>query len=119
MIKSNDSVKRSILKRIADLGLTNSAIIKDAATLGREIGAAQLSRYLSSASGQTPNSLTQETIVWICTRYCIPITVAIGNQLMVEAKDGTNAFKLKMPPYDEAQGRKNIRERFGVVENNG
>ena len=113
IVKSSDAVKMCLVKRLKDLGLTNEAIIKDAATLGRRIGAAQLSRYLTSTARQPPNGLTQEAILWLCTRYRVPVTIAIGAMNKIDLPDGTKAFKLIMPDFDDEEGRKKIVEKFG------
>jgi hypothetical protein len=74
LVKSSEVVRKAIIKKIIERGLSNNAIILDAKTHNFIIDKAALSRYLSKP-GAVSGGLTQEAIVWLAVRYGIGITL--------------------------------------------
>ena len=103
IIKDNEELHAALVKRMfGDLELTQDAIIKDAAERGYVISNSQLSKYLNHH--REIHSLTEENIIWLCSRWGIDLTLTIGSPL--------TATKWKVAAYNEEKAVNKLKLMF-------
>jgi len=107
IIKDSDTIRRSLLKRWEELQKVPNDILLDARNRGMKFTFANLSKYMNH--GNVKNSLTEESIVWLCIRYGIPIKLLVGKPTL----DPTGK-KLVMveEPYNEKKCLENLNQIF-------
>lgn len=105
IIKESDLIRSCIKNRMEEIKLSLSNLSRDAKKRGVNISIQSLSKYLKKSEA---NNLTEEQIVWICTRYLIPITLVVGK---AELTEGILNFKLE--PYSEDKAIKMLVDRYG------
>lgn len=93
LIKSSDSIKSELEKRIKELKLSLTDISADADKRGMKISISSLSRYFSNSK---VNNLSEESIIWLAYRYQVYISLIIG-KIRVEDKK----FSTHIPEYNE------------------
>ena len=76
LVKQSSTIRKELKKRLFDeLGLSQSQIVSEAERFGQSnIKAGTLSRYFN---GKTENGLTQESIIFLCTRWGILTTLKV------------------------------------------
>lgn len=108
IIKDSSNIRAVLKKRLAELGLSNVQVAIEAERFGQKnVNSETLSRYFK---GNSLNSLTEESIVYLVYRYGIPIKLVIGHPVKVE----NGEVKCTLPKYDENQCIKNLREICGI-----
>ena len=116
VIKSNNLLKKRLLSRFNELSLINKEIVKDAEEKDYKIPESSLSRYLTKPYGTT-GSLSQEQILWLCMRYCIPVRLVIRPYKVLE-----DPMKRGVPPgtlvpfhegYNEKKAIDDLVKHFG------
>jgi hypothetical protein len=80
IIRINTSIKKKLVFRFDELGLTNKDVCLDAKKLGYVIQESALSRYINN-NQIVVGSLTQEQILWLCCRYCITLKLEIEKEI--------------------------------------
>ncbi len=108
IIKESEVIRNCIRNRINELDETLSKVCNNANSLGMKISIASLSKYLKKSKA---NNLTEEQIVWLCVRYCIPVTFIVGNARFEDGK-----MKFKLPPYNEDIAMKDLKIKFPANE---
>lgn len=108
IIKDSSNIRAVLKKRLAELGLSNVQVAIEAERFGQKnVNSETLSRYFK---GNSLNSLTEESIVYLVYRYGIPIKLVIGQPVKVE----NGEVKCTLPDYDEHQCIKNLKEICGI-----
>lgn len=116
IIKANTKIKARLVTRFSELKLRNKDVCADAKEKGFNIQESALSRYLNNPY-PIKGGLTQEQIIWLCTRYCIPFGIVLKKYEKLE-----NYSKLGLPhgtmvpvpdKYDEKQAIENLIKFFG------
>ncbi len=76
IVKQSSTIRKELKKRLFDeLGLSRSQIVAEANRFNQNnIKDGTLSRYLN---GETSNSLTEESIIFLCARFGIITTLKI------------------------------------------
>lgn len=107
VIKDSLTIRRMLMKRWEELHKLPNDVLLDATNKGMKFTFAQLSKYMNH--GNVKNSLTEESIVWLCIRYGISIKLLVGKPTL----DVTNK-KLVMveEPYDEKKCLQNLNLIF-------
>lgn len=116
MIVGNTKIKEALIKRWKELDLYSEndgrasykEIVRDAMERSPEmkISSDRVSKYLNNYLWNGKNGgLTEDQIVWLCTRYGIPIRLNIG--VPVADKDGN--VKFAMPPYNELNALRELK----------
>lgn len=95
MVKQSSTILKELRKRLFDeLGLSQAQIVAEAERFNQvNIKAGTLSRYFK---GVTENSLTQESIIFLCTRFGIIITLNV-KPVPYNEQDCLNRIKLLFP----------------------
>ncbi len=106
LIKDSKTIHASILKRIEQLKLKQSDIIKDAAKYDITIQSSSLSKYLDH--GNVKGGLGEETIIWLCIRYGIDIFLMVGTGKIVDGK-----LKIELSEYNETKALAKLKVIFG------
>lgn len=103
IVKDSEELHEALVKRIfSDLNLTQDELIRDADARGYIISHSQLSKYLNHH--KEIHSLTEEQLVWLCTRYGIDLTLSIGKPI--------TATKWKVVGYVEDAALNKLRLIF-------
>lgn len=105
LVKDSSNIRNTLLKRWEELKLTPGQILLDARLKGMKFNFAQLSKYMNH--GNVQNSLTEESIIWLCIRYGISIKLLVGRPTL----DGTK-LKMVIEPYNEKQCLDNLKLHF-------
>jgi len=106
IIKDSKQIHSLLMKRIEQLKLKPAGMIKDAETHNMKIDSSSFSRYLKS--GNVKGSLSEEAIVWLCTRYGIDLMLLAGTPKIVDGK-----LKIELPPYSEVLALSRLKLIFG------
>lgn len=104
IVKDSQKIYQFILQRIGELKLKPATIIKDAKDRGMKIESASLSKYL--LHGNCKGSLSEEAIVWICTRYGIDLKLVVGTIKV------TGKMESLLPPYNEKKALEKLKLFF-------
>lgn len=95
IIKDSSTIRDLLEKRITELGLSYTQVAIEAERFDQKnIKVETLSRYFKKVP---KNALTEESIVYMCYRYGIPIRLTIG--IPEKVQDGKVLCSL--PKYDE------------------
>jgi hypothetical protein len=94
IVKDSFQIRALLEERFKELELSGSDIIADAQKHKYQIDKAMLSRYRNS--GNTYGTLSQENILWLCTRYCVNVEL----------------ISAKSEPYNETVALKRVKEEF-------
>lgn len=105
IIKESKIIRKILLTRIKELKLTWLDIERDAAKRGFKIANSSLSKYFSESES---NNLSEEAIVWLCTRYGIPISIVTG----IAKIKTTGEVKFIFNNYDEKVCLENLKAKF-------
>lgn len=105
IIKDSERIRAQLIKRWDELKLTRNNVHLDATLKGATFTMASLSKYVNH--GNIKNSLSEEAIIWLCTRYGISIKLLVG-------KPTLNGTKLTMveEPYNEQKCLENLKLIF-------
>jgi len=90
-IRINRDIKNRLNYRFNEMALTRKDVCVDAREKGFIIQQSALSRYMSNEY-IVPGSLTQEQILWLCCRYCIPLKLNVNK---IEYSDEISSILLK------------------------
>ncbi len=97
----NEKIKALLFNRWKELGLRVADVIQDANERGQKIHASSMSKYRSSAKKET---ISQEQLLWLCTRWGVFVSFNIGEPL-ITGKDGKEITgakaKYEVKPYSE------------------
>lgn len=112
IIKDSTKIKEVLLARLKEIypsdkgqGYVGSKVILDASERGFKITAGCLSRYFA---GKTDKSiLSEEQIIYLCTRYGIPLQLVVGKIVVKDDKIAT-----EVPRYDELNSLKMLKRIF-------
>ena len=104
LVQISPTILNALKKRIDELGLSLTEICRDANEKGRSISIHSLSKYLSHSD---KNNLSEETIIWLCFRYQIYVSLFVG---MPQIKDGK--IKMDIPPYNEEKALEKLYKIF-------
>lgn len=108
IVKDSTNIRNVLKKRLVDLGLSNVQVAEEAKRFGQSnVNNETLSRYFK---GNTLNSLTEESIIYLVYRYGIPIKLLIGKPL--EIRNGE--VLCGIPPYNEKECISNLKEICGI-----
>lgn len=107
LVKDSSNVRETLLKRWEEMKLNPGQILLDARLKGMKFNFAQLSRYMHH--GNVQNSLTEESIIWLCVRYGINLKLLVG-KFTVDLQD--KKVKMVIEPYNEEQCLKNLKLIF-------
>jgi hypothetical protein len=120
IIKSNSLIKSKLISRFLELDLTNKDIALDATEKGYKIQESCLSRYLNK-SMNVAGSLSQEQILWLCMRYCIPVRLVLRPYRPLKRDEVKGVPPGTLVPYneeyDESRAIKNLAMHFGYNPN--
>ena len=105
IIKESRIIREVLLKRIKELDLTWLDIERDAQLNGFKVANSSLSKYFSASKS---NNLSEEAIVWLCTRYGIPISVFVG----IASVKADGKVAVKFAPYNETTCLNNLKAKF-------
>ncbi len=113
IVKDSSKIKEVLLERLKAIypsdkgqGYVASKVIQDAKERGFVITPGCLSRYFS---GKTHKSiLSEEQIIYLCTRYGIPIQLIVGK--IYANSDGL--ISVEVPKYDELKALKMLKLLF-------
>jgi hypothetical protein len=106
IVKDSKSIYSCLLKRIEQLKLRPSDIIKDAEKHGKKIESASLSKYLKH--GNVKGALSEELIIWLSFRWGIDVFLMVGTPKVVDGK-----LKIELPEYDEEKAIAKLKLIFG------
>lgn len=113
VIKDNKEVKESLLKRLQELypsntrsGFKAADVIKDASERNTKIVSEQISRYFSPK--EQKNTLSEEQLIWLCTRYGIMLRVTVGEPVVRDGK-----LYYEVPNFNEAKALQNLKLLYG------
>lgn len=104
-IVKNKKIKEVLVARWNELGLKNSAVITDAMERYPELKITQsrLSKWLKKSE-----DLSETQILYLCTRYSIPVTLVVGDPVLTKE----NTISLVIPKHNELQALKNLKIVF-------
>jgi len=104
-IVKNKQIKEVLLARWKELGLKNSNIVTDALERYPEIKItnSRLSKWIKKSE-----DLSETQVLYLCTRYSIPVTLVVGNPVLTKE----NKLSLVIPKHDELQALKNLEIVF-------
>ena len=102
LIKESADIRKYLLQRFDELSLSGRDVVRDARENGKTLNEAALSRYLRH--GNTKGTISQEDIVWLTTRYCIPVKISVGAPYY----DGKR-IKWTLPAYNEKNALKQLK----------
>lgn len=109
IIKDSSTIREQLKKRLTDLGLSNVQVAIEAERFNQSnVKNETLSRYFN---GNSNNSLTEESIIYLCCRYGIPIKLVVGRQKIQDKK-----IVHDLPKYNEQECIKNLKEIYGIQE---
>lgn len=108
---NNKQIKKALQDRWKELDLTKmSAVVKDALerSSSMKITNDRMSKWLSDYkfNGKAAG-LTEIQILWLCTRYSIPVSLNIGVPSLDDGK-----LKFVIPPHNELEALKNLKIMF-------
>lgn len=107
IIKDSSTIRDLLEKRIiAELGLSYTQVAIEAERFGQNnIKVETLSRYFKKVP---KNALTEESIVFLCYRFGIPIRLTIGIPEKVE----NGKVMCSLPKYDEKSCIQQVKKLF-------
>jgi len=108
VIKSDENIRKAIIKRLEELNKSQQDVVRDAALLGYKIPSDMLNRYLKQ--GDARGTLREEQIVWLALRYGIYLTLKIGKPVVNE----DNKVVYEISPYNEAEALQVLGRIFKV-----
>lgn len=75
IVRESEKVRSLLVERFKKLGLTNKAVVEHARANGIMFNEASLCRY--TKTGNVRNSLTTESIMFLCDEYGIVLTLNV------------------------------------------
>ena len=102
LIKESVDIRKYLLQRFDQLELSGRDVVRNAREIGKIINEAALSRYLRH--GNVKGTISQEDVLWLATRYCIPVKIGVGAPYF----DGKR-IKWTLPPYNEKNALKQLK----------
>ena len=106
LVKQSSTIKGLLKDRVELLGLSYTQIKNEADRFGQSnVTVATLSRYFHDIA---KNSLSQESIIFLCCRWGIDIALLVGTPRIVDGK-----IKTFIPPYDEGKCLAKTKKLFG------
>jgi len=101
VIRSNETIKLFLIKRMEEEKINYKDIIIEARKNRLKISKSSFSRWMS-ADGYKSGSLTQKQILWLCKRYGINVSIKIEYQeeydpleAKIKAREFIETFNLK------------------------
>jgi hypothetical protein len=76
VIRDHQEIRKKLKERLEELGVNLSAVIEDAQKRNRTIQMASLVRYMSGERNGR-STITQEDLLWLCSRYKIKIELFV------------------------------------------
>lgn len=93
LIKSTPLLRQLLKARLKQIGIRPIQAVKDANERGRDkITKSKLSVFLRYDN--SPNSLKEEDVIWLCTRYCIDVKLNIAAKVYSESTALDNLKKI-------------------------
>ncbi|MCC7514515.1 MAG: hypothetical protein IT212_07465 [Bacteroidia bacterium] len=109
IVKQSSTIKKLLKERFEKLELSYTKVAAEAKRFGQSnVKVETLSRYFNDVS---INSLTEESIIFLCYRYGIQIALMVGKPKVVGGK-----IKLEIPDYDEKDCLEKTKKIFGNVK---
>lgn len=108
LIQQQQTIRIELEKRIKELGLKHTDIIKDAKARGYKLSSSNISKYFKNSPLY---NLRDEDIIWLAYRYGIYTSVQVGIPVMVD-----NKIKYVIPAYNEEKCLKILSKLFPNVE---
>lgn len=108
LVKSSTLIRNQLQKRIEELGISLTNIAADAEKHGRKISISSLSRYFKNSK---VNNLPEESIIFLCYRYGIFVTLHIGTLVMSNGK-----ASFHVPEYNEERCLTILKKVFPNVK---
>ncbi len=105
IIKDSERIRAQLIKRWDELKMTRNTVHLDATLKGATFTMASLSKYVNH--GNVKNSLSEEAIIWLCTRYGISIKLLVGKPTL----KGTTLTMVE-EPYNEQKCLENLKLIF-------
>jgi len=117
-LTKNTQIKAALQKRWKELDIKKmSIVITDAKERAPEmkITSDKLSKWMSDYkhNGKAVR-LTESQVMWLCVRWCIPVSLTIGNPTLSEGK-----LKYVIPKYNELEALKMLKIVFPKKEKDG
>lgn len=103
-LTKNETIRKLVFERLASLEWDDSDLIRDAEERGVRIDKSRFSKYKKGK----PGDISDETLLYICCRLCIPLHFNVGEPVM----DG-DTLKWKIPAYNELEALKAINKFLG------
>ena len=100
----NDFLREQVLKRLAEIHWKDADLIKDANERGVKLEASRWTKYKKNKSGQ----ITDEVLLWICTRIGIDVCVRFGKPVF----DGKKITWV-IPKFDELEALTKLKQIYG------
>lgn len=75
IVRESEKVRELLVDRFRKLGITNKAVVENARSKGIMFNEASLCRY--TKTGNIKNSLTTESIMFLCDEYGIELTLKV------------------------------------------
>jgi hypothetical protein len=94
IVKNSTRIRKLLIERLSELNKSNSDVVKDARSRGREITNSSFGRFINH--GNVKSTLSQEDVVWLCFRYGIEIQLMVGSPKVIDGK-----ITLTIPKYNE------------------
>ena len=95
IIKDSSKLKQSLLDRWAELKIQHTMVVRDAKKRKRKgITSESISKWIKDP--YLKGSLNEENIVWLCFRWQIRLSLAVGDVCIIDGKISTY-----IPPYEE------------------
>ena len=101
LVKSSSLIRIQLQKRIEEQGLSLTKVSADAEEKGRKISISSLSRYFKNSK---VNNLSEESIIWLCYRYGIFVTLHIGTLVMSNGRASFHQLHQWRPGFCLCQG---------------
>lgn len=109
IIKQSSTIQTHLRTRFEELGLSYTQIGLEAQRFGiSNVNAQTLSRYFS---GKQQGKLSEESIIYLCYRYGIPVTLNVGVPVV---RDGKIVHVI--PKYNEQECIEKIKALFQIKE---
>jgi len=100
---NNPKIKTLLFERWKELDLKVAEIVNDAAERHMKICPTRLSRYKNGKK----LGISEDQLLWLCTRYGIYIHFKIGKPVLVEGK-----VKYEITPYNELEALTMLKKLF-------
>jgi hypothetical protein len=107
IVKDSETLKKALLDRWEEIGITNVLISQDALKMGVK-GITERAISVWRHNPYSKGALNQYQILFLAYRYGIRVTLKIGEPIM----DGNKLRYIVPQPFNEEQALKDLYEAF-------